>query len=142
VSEHVVLLGDSIFDNSSYTKGLPDVVTHLRGMLPDGAVASLLAVDGSATGDLADQLTNLPPDVTRAVVSVGGNDALLNADLLNLPVSSTQQALLVFGRARRSSRKTIEPRSWVSRVVYAASPSAPSTMATFPMIRRPRRASR
>ncbi len=97
MSEHVVLLGDSIFDNSSYTKGLPDVVTHLRGILPDDAIASLLAIDGSTTGDVADQLANLPSDVTRAVVSVGGNDALLNADLLNLPVSTTQQALLLFG---------------------------------------------
>lgn len=95
--EHVVLLGDSIFDNSSYTKGMPDVVTHLRGILPDGAVASLLAIDGSTTGDLEDQLTNLPPDATRAVVSIGGNDALLNADLLNVQVSSTQQALHLFG---------------------------------------------
>jgi hypothetical protein len=97
VSEHVVLLGDSIFDNASYTKGLPDVVTHFRGILPDGASASLLAIDGSTTADLEEQLTNLPPDVTRAVVSVGGNDALLNADILNLPVTSTQQALHLFG---------------------------------------------
>jgi hypothetical protein len=102
VSEHVVLLGDSIFDNASYTNGLPDVVTHLRGILPDGAEASLLAIDGSTTADLVDQLTNLPPEATRAVVSVGGNDALLNADLLNLPVSSTQEALLLFGA--RASR--------------------------------------
>lgn len=60
MSEHVVLLGDSIFDNASYTNGLPDVVTHLRGILPDGAEASLLAIDGSTTADLVDQLTNLP----------------------------------------------------------------------------------
>jgi hypothetical protein len=95
--EHVVLLGDSIFDNASYTNGLPDVVTHLRGLLPPGAKASLLAVDGSTTADLGAQLSNLPPDATRAVVSIGGNDALLNADILNLPVSSTREALHLFG---------------------------------------------
>ncbi|HEX6372708.1 MAG TPA: hypothetical protein VF006_27555 [Longimicrobium sp.] len=33
---HVVLLGDSIFDNASYVAGGPDVVTHLRGELPHG----------------------------------------------------------------------------------------------------------
>jgi hypothetical protein len=98
VAEHIALLGDSIFDNSSYTKGLPDVVTHLRGLLPAGSKASLLAVDGSTTADLADQLNDITPDVTRGVVSVGGNDALLNADILNLPVASTQEALLLFGR--------------------------------------------
>ena len=98
MADHIALLGDSIFDNSSYTKGLPDVVTHLRGLLPVGSKASLLAVDGSTTADLADQLNDITPDVTRGVVSIGGNDALLNADILNLPVASTQEALLLFGR--------------------------------------------
>lgn len=97
-TEHVVLLGDSIFDNASYTQGLPDVIGHLRGALGARARASLLAVDGSTTNDLAEQLTELPGDVTRAVVSVGGNDALLNADILNLPVASTREALLLFGQ--------------------------------------------
>jgi hypothetical protein len=31
---HVVLLGDSIFDNAAYTRGEPDVVGHLRDLLP------------------------------------------------------------------------------------------------------------
>jgi hypothetical protein len=38
---HVVLLGDSIFDNSAYTGGGPDVVTQLRHIIPGGWVASL-----------------------------------------------------------------------------------------------------
>ena len=97
MSEHVVLLGDSVFDNGSYTKGLPDVVTHLREILPPGTAATLLAVDGSTTADLEDQLARLPANGTRAVVSVGGNDALLNADILDLPVSSTREALHLFG---------------------------------------------
>jgi hypothetical protein len=66
--------------------------------VPSRARASLLAVDGSTTNDLADQLTDLPGDVTRAIVSVGGNDALLNSDILNLPVASTREALLLFGQ--------------------------------------------
>jgi hypothetical protein len=98
VAEHIALLGDSIFDNASYTKGLPDVVTHLRGLLPAGFKASLLAVDGSTTADLGDQLGDIPSDVTRVVLSIGGNNALLNADILNLPVASTQEALLLFGK--------------------------------------------
>jgi hypothetical protein len=97
VAEHIVLLGDSIFDNASYTRGEPDVVGHLRGMLPEGCSASLLAVDGSTTADIGDQLASLPKDVSRAVISVGGNDALLNADILNLPVASTRDALHLFG---------------------------------------------
>jgi hypothetical protein len=98
VAEHIALLGDSIFDNASYTQGLPDVVTHLRRLLPSGAKASLFAVDGSTTADLRDQVGKIPADVTRAVVSIGGNDALQNADLLNLPVASTHDALLLFGK--------------------------------------------
>jgi hypothetical protein len=97
VAEHIVLLGDSIFDNASYTHGEPDVVGHLRGLLPAGCSASLLAIDGSTTSDIEDQLASLPKDVSRAVVSVGGNDALLNADILNLPVASTRDALHLFG---------------------------------------------
>lgn len=97
MAEHIALLGDSIFDNGSYTKGAPDVVTHLRSLLPTGVKASLIAIDGSTTADLGDQVKSLPPDVTRAVVSIGGNDALLNADLLDLPVSSTREALLLLG---------------------------------------------
>ncbi len=98
MTEHIVLLGDSIFDNASYTNGLPDVVTHLRALLPAGVRASLLAVDGSTTADLSHQVRQLPPDVTRGVVSIGGNNALLNADILDLPVASTREALLLFGR--------------------------------------------
>lgn len=97
MADHIALLGDSIFDNASYTNDQPDVVTHLRRLLPPEWKASLLAVDGSTTADLSDQLSNVTPDITRVVVSIGGNDALLNADILNLPVTSTHQALLLFG---------------------------------------------
>ena len=96
MAEHIALLGDSIFDNGSYTGGLPDVVTHLRGLLPAGGTASLLAIDGTTTAELSEQTFRIPEGVTRAVVSIGGNDALINADLLNLPVSSTRDALLLF----------------------------------------------
>jgi hypothetical protein len=44
--EHVVLLGDSIFDNAAYTGREPDVITHLRRLLPNGWQATLCAVDG------------------------------------------------------------------------------------------------
>jgi lysophospholipase L1-like esterase len=93
---HVVLLGDSIFDNASYTRGEPDVVTHLRNVLPTGSRATLCAVDGATTDGLARQLGRVPPDATHLVVAIGGNDALQNADLLDRRVSSTAEALLLF----------------------------------------------
>jgi hypothetical protein len=98
VTEHIALLGDSIFDNASYTGGAPDVITHLRQVLPPGFRASLFALDGSTTSDLEEQLDQIPRDVGRVVVSIGGNDALVNADLLDLPVTSTREALLLFGQ--------------------------------------------
>jgi hypothetical protein len=95
---HVALLGDSIFDNSSYTRGEPDVVEHLRALVPAPWTASLLAVDGATTGGLRTQLTRVPRDVTHIVVSIGGNDALGQTDLLQTPVTSTRDALLLFDR--------------------------------------------
>jgi len=90
---HVVLLGDSIFDNARYTSGGPDVISQVRRLLPSGWTASLLAVDGSITDDVAAQVERLPADATHLVLSVGGNDALTNASVLDLPASSTAQAV-------------------------------------------------
>ena len=95
---HVVLLGDSILDNGAYTEGGPDVVTHLRGMLPAGWRATLLAVDGSLVGDLDGQLSDLPSDTTRVIVAVGGNNVLMNLDLLRVRVRSESEALMKVGQ--------------------------------------------
>ena len=97
-NKHVVLLGDSIFDNAAYTGREPDVIQHLRSILPSGWKASLLAVDGSITSDLSSQVREVPADASHLVVSIGGNDALMNSDLLELPVDSTAEALELFHR--------------------------------------------
>ena len=95
---HIALLGDSIFDNAAYTRGAPDVASHLRALLPPDWRATLLAIDGSTTGDLGSQLALVEPDVTHVVLSIGGNDALMSSDLLNVPVGSTAEALALFGK--------------------------------------------
>src|ERR1700732_2196917 len=94
---HIALLGDSILDNGAYTSGGPDVVAHVRGMLPAGWRATLLAIDGSLIGDLDDQLSGLPADTTHVVVSVGGNNVLMNLDILRLRVRSAPEALVKLG---------------------------------------------
>jgi GDSL-like Lipase/Acylhydrolase family len=96
---HIALLGDSIFDNSSYTGREPDVVTHLRALLPSGARATLLAVDGAITRSLPEQVRGTPADATHLVVSIGGNDTLSYLDLLDAPATSTADALRRFGKA-------------------------------------------
>ncbi len=97
---HVVLLGDSIFDNAAYVPGGPDVVTQLRGVLPSGWRATLLAVDGDVTSGVGRQLRGVPRDATHLVVSVGGNDALGYAHLLGAPAGSVAAGLDVLGGAR------------------------------------------
>jgi hypothetical protein len=102
---HVVLLGDSVFDNRAYTNGEPDVAAHLRELLPQPSTVTLCAVDGSTTYDVGRQFARVPDRATHIVLSLGGNNALMNADLLNLPVRSTADALDLF-RERLSAFST------------------------------------
>lgn len=76
---HIVLLGDSILDNRAYTEGGPDVVSQVQELLPLGSHATLLAVDGSTTEDIPSQVQHIPSDATHLVLSVGGNDAIMNS---------------------------------------------------------------
>jgi|SRR5262245_60877417 len=72
--KHIILLGDSIFDNKAYVADGLDVITHLRQQIPDDWKAFLLAVDGSTVENVGSQTSHLPGDSTHLVVSVGGND--------------------------------------------------------------------
>lgn len=89
----VVLLGDSVFDNTAYTRGAPDVASHLRALLNSEWVVTLCAIDGATTKDLGPQLDRIPEHATHLMVSLGGNDALNQADMLTLSVRSAAEAL-------------------------------------------------
>ena len=96
---HVVLLGDSIFDNARYVQsGEPDVVQQVQERLPVGSKATLSAVDGSQTGDVHRQLRQLPASATHLVLSCGGNDAINHSDILNAPAASTAETLSKLAR--------------------------------------------
>ena len=90
---HLILLGDSIFDNAAYVAGGPDVVVQVRRHLPANWRATLLAVDGAVTTGVRSQLARLPSDATHLVLSVGGNDALGHTDLLDRRVHSSGEVL-------------------------------------------------
>jgi hypothetical protein len=109
---HIVLLGDSIFDNARYTLGGPDVIAQVRQLLPAGWQASLLAVDGSMTEDVPAQAQRVPGDASHLVLSVGGNDAIMNADILRMPAESTAHALgalhNVSERFEKSYRRAVD----------------------------------
>src|SRR3954469_8445635 len=95
---HVVLFGDSIFDNRAYTGREPDVITHLHALLQPSWRATLLAVDGATTGSISAQVRRAPTDVTTALASIGGNDAPRTIDLLSTPSRSTADTLKLFRR--------------------------------------------
>ena len=99
---HCVLLGDSIFDNGSYTRGGPAVIDQLRSQLPAGWSATLLAVDGSTTADLPGQLARLPAEATHLVVSIGGNDALLASGLVQQRAGTVGEALTQLAQAMQT----------------------------------------
>lgn len=88
---HIILLGDSIFDNAAYVNGGLDVITHLRQQIPSGWQASLKAVDGSVVENVSNQTLEMPADTSHLFVSAGGNNAILEADVLQMRVSSSAE---------------------------------------------------
>jgi hypothetical protein len=97
---HIVLLGDSIFDNADYVGGAPDVVRQLRDRLPEDWRATLLGVDGAVTDSVRRQLAGIPPDTTLLVLSVGGNDALGEAHLLQRQASTIGEGVMILAEAQ------------------------------------------
>lgn len=118
---HVVLLGDSIFDNARYVPDRPPVIDQLRKALPHGWFASLLAVDGHITEDVINQLQKLPANASFLVVSAGGNDALGESSILNEPVCTVGDALGLLheirNRFRASYRAMLQALSAVRKPV-------------------------
>ncbi|MCA9213566.1 MAG: SGNH/GDSL hydrolase family protein [Planctomycetales bacterium] len=91
---HIVLIGDSIFDNAVYVPGGPSVTGHVQRLLPDGWDVSLVAVDGATVATVFNQLGRIPSDATHLVLSVGGNDALWTAgNLFADSTNSVREAL-------------------------------------------------
>lgn len=76
---HIVLLGDSIFDNALYVPGGPSVLEHIERMLPEGDRVTMIALDGATVSSVFRQLERVPEDATHLVLSAGGNDALWTA---------------------------------------------------------------
>jgi hypothetical protein len=103
---HVILLGDSIFDNARYVPDRPPVIDQLRQALPRDWKATLLAVDGHITEDVANQMKDLPPDATHLVVSAGGNDALGESSILNEAACTVGEALGLFAEIRTRFRNS------------------------------------
>jgi hypothetical protein len=97
---HLILLGDSIFDNAAYVAGGPAVIDQVRQNIQNGWQATLLAVDGDTTAGVLHQLQRLPVDATHLVLSVGGNDALNCLPQLDGPANNLKQGLAKLSRIK------------------------------------------
>lgn len=102
---HIVLLGDSIFDNGHYVPGGPDVAEQLRRALPRDCQVTLLACDGAIAMDLGGQALHAPADATHLIISVGGNDALSNAWMINETDGTIREAFSQLAQAQQKFRR-------------------------------------
>jgi hypothetical protein len=124
--KHIVLAGDSIFDNGSYVPGQPDVAQQLRNQLGEDSNVTLLAIDGDVTKDVHNQLTQLPEDTSHLFISVGGNDALGQLHIFTDPVSNVGEGFLKFSRVQ-----TIFQQEYKAMLENALSLNIPTTICTI-----------
>ncbi|MEM7179303.1 MAG: SGNH/GDSL hydrolase family protein [Spirochaetota bacterium] len=106
-NKHVVLCGDSIFDNANYVeKGELDVLGHLQQLQKNtGNQASLLAVDGDVCLDVLQQVKQLPGDTSHIFVSAGGNDALGFMGVLTESYASNEELFLAIANIQIQFRE-------------------------------------
>lgn len=123
---HVVLLGDSIFDNKAYVAHGPAVIDQVRETVPAGWRATLLAVDGSVTRGVAVQVPRVPADATHLFVSVGGNDALRESGILSRPARSSAEVFAELADVRE--RFEADYRAMLDTVLGRKKPTAICTI--------------
>jgi hypothetical protein len=130
---HVVLLGDSIFDNGAYVqRGEPDVIRQVRAKLPEGSRATLCAVDGAVTTGVLSQLSRVPSDASHLVVSVGGNDALRHSGILREGARSVAEVIGRFAAVQDEFARNY--RAMLDRILERRLPTSVCTIydARFP----------
>src|SRR3974390_1315768 len=105
---HVVLLGDSVFDNAAYVDGGLSVSDHLRRELPPTSTVTLLAADGSSASGVPLPLPGIPAEAPHMVFSAGGNDAYNASPVLTRRVSSVTEAVELLAGVRTEFRDDYE----------------------------------
>ena len=109
---HLVLLGDSIFDNAAYVPDEPAVIDHIQSMLSKGWRATLVARDGDMVTHVSEQIPYIPVDATHLVLSIGGNDALNSIESLSRPTDSVRLALGHLNEIRSNFRRAYRAMLW------------------------------
>lgn len=106
---HLVLLGDSIFDNSKYVPDGPAVTDHVRKALPAGWQVTLLAVDKTVCDGVAAQVEKIPADATHIVLSIGGNNAIAKLSVLfSGKTASFYEVSMVFAETHNEFRDSYQ----------------------------------
>ena len=123
---HIILAGDSIFDNGSWVPGDPDVATQVKSLFDANDKVTLLAVDGDIINGVADQLKSLPDDATHLFISVGGNDALGVLGEMQTTVPSIAEGFLHFHKIRKEFE-----RMYQAMLSNALSYNLPTTVCTI-----------
>lgn len=100
--KHLVLVGDSIFDNRAYVKAGQSVSEHLQALMGRAGKVTLLAVDGHVANNVPGQLLAMPEGATHIALSVGGNDALESLPALDTGCSNVFEALGILGELQRT----------------------------------------
>jgi lysophospholipase L1-like esterase len=93
---HIVLLGDSIFDNAPYVPAGTEVQARLQSLVEGKHRVSLLARDGAVLADMLGQVARLPSLPQAAdwlVLSCGGNDVLGLVGAMQSRVGSVIEAV-------------------------------------------------
>jgi lysophospholipase L1-like esterase len=104
----IVLLGDSILDNASYTHPEPDTTTCLARLMP-GWNVRCNAQDGARMADVAAQLSHHTDRSDVAVLSIGGNDAVPHIGLLQRRAVTAADILADLLRIADDFEKQYEP---------------------------------
>ncbi len=125
--KHVILLGDSIFDNGSYVGQFdPDVAKQVKMEVGQANKVTLLATDGNVTDDISRQLRYLPEDASHLFISVGGNDALGQLASLAKPVDNVGEGFHEFSFIKAQFEK--EYSNMLSNVISVGIPTAVCTI--------------
>jgi lysophospholipase L1-like esterase len=125
---HIVLLGDSIFDNAPYVPAGMHVQAWLQSLAAPHRV-SLLARDGSVLDDMVAQVARLPelPDAADwLVVSCGGNDVLGLVGAMQSKVASVIEAAALLAEWQAAFRRDF--RRMLNVVLSRRKPVAVSTI--------------
>ena len=125
---HIVLMGDSIFDNAPYVVEGTQVQARLQSLLGPADRVSLLARDGSVVADMLEQVAKLHtlPAADWLVVSCGGNDVLGLVGAMQSKVASVIEAAGVLADWQAGFRR--EYRHMVNLLLSRRTPLALATI--------------